>query len=378
MKNKTFHYGLVQSSYWLSYLPIFAYATTFLLEVGYSNLSIGLLFALANLSSIALQSLLASLVDRGKLAMKSLMLLLAGLIFFLALAISLKPLFILYLIMLISLMSLQPFVNALGVMGDTCRIKLDFGLARGMASLVYSLGSILLGSIMARLGIKITPYAGQVFIGLHIISILSYKFPEPQGHEKKEGGNILRAYPFLLPFLSSVVLLFFGYSMFHNYLVHLIRYLGGAEDALGLAIALSAFAEVPTMFSFSRLASRFSSRGLLRLSSLFFLIKALMDFLARSLGQIYLSQLLNALTFGLFVPASVLFLSRSLNKKDTAKGQALLTSALIAGNVLASSVGGVVMDYYGIRVLMALIIGIEILAFSLMSLALGNKEDRRR
>lgn len=369
MKNKTFHYGLVQSSYWLSYLPLFAYATSFLLEKGYSNLAIGLLFSLANLSSIGLQSLLARAVDRRGLPMKGLMVLLAGLIFFLSLAISWKALFIFYYIMLVSLMSLQPFVNALGIIGDKS-VKLDFGLARGMASLSYSIGSTLLGFIMARLGIGITPYAGMAFISLHIVSLISYDFPLRKEEEKKKGEKLLKSYPFLLPFLASVVLLFFGYSMFQNYLVHLIRYLKGDEGALGLAIALSAFAEVPIMFSFSTLSRRFSARGLLLFSSFFFLIKALMDFLAISLSQIYLSQLLNALTFGLFIPASVVFFSRVLDKKDAAGGQALLSSALIAGNVLASMVGGVVMDYYGIRSLMGLIVLIEVLALGLMSLAL--------
>ena len=37
-KNKTLHYGLIQSSYWLSYLPFFALSTTFLLDAGYNNI----------------------------------------------------------------------------------------------------------------------------------------------------------------------------------------------------------------------------------------------------------------------------------------------------------------------------------------------------
>ena len=109
----TFHYGLIQSSYWLSYLPIFAYGTAYLLNTGYSNVQIGTLFAAANLTSILMQSPLARGVDRQKIGMKSLMLMLSGMVLLMAGLIFLfSPLAIFYFIMLLSIMVLQPFVNS--------------------------------------------------------------------------------------------------------------------------------------------------------------------------------------------------------------------------------------------------------------------------
>ncbi|HZK10454.1 MAG TPA: hypothetical protein VFD08_05225, partial [Clostridia bacterium] len=132
-KNKTLHYGLIQSSYWLSYLPFFALSTTFLLDAGYSNIGIGLLFASANLASIPLQSFLASAVDNGKIPLKGLMLTQGFVIFLVAGLVTWQALAPFYFLLLLFLMSLQPFVNALSVACLHEDIPLDFGVSRGMA-----------------------------------------------------------------------------------------------------------------------------------------------------------------------------------------------------------------------------------------------------
>ena len=378
-KNKTFHYGLIQSSYWLSYLPLFAYATTFLLDAGYNNLTIGILFASANLSSILLQSFLASAVDKGTIPMKGLMLVQALIILFMAGLISWQPLAPFYFLLLVSLMSLQPFVNALSVSCLHEGITLDFGISRGMASFAYSVGSVFLGNLLAQKGIFITPYAGMAFILFHILCIISFSFPPFYKKEQSIKIKIGTRYPFLILFIPSVVLLFFGYGMYHNYLVHLIRFVGSDESALGIAIGISAFAEVPTMFSFTKISERFDGRKLLILSAFFFALKALLDLFANNIVMIYINQSLNALTFGLFLPSAILYLSHSMEKKDTATGQALLTSAIIAGNVLASLLGGALMDSFGIQTLLKVIAIIEVLAFLLMVSAMkGEKNELGR
>ncbi|NLY36801.1 MAG: MFS transporter [Tissierellia bacterium] len=374
-KNKTLHYGLIQSSYWLSYLPLFAYATTFLLDAGYNNLTIGLLFASANLTSILLQSFLASAVDSGAIPMKGLMLGQALMILFMAVLISWQPLAPFYFLLLLALMSLQPFVNALSVSCIHEGVDLDFGISRGMASLAYSVGSVFLGSLLAKRGIFITPYAGMAFIVFHLLCLISFPFPPFYKEKESVKIKIGTRYPFLLLFIPSVVLLFFGYGMFHNYLVHLIRFVGGDERALGIAIGISAFAEVPTMFSFTRISARFDGKKLLVFSAFFFALKATLDLFAKNILMVYINQSLNAVTFGLFLPAAIFYLSHSMEKKDTARGQALLTSAIIAGNVLASLLGGALMDSFGIQTLLRVIVIIEILGFLLMLSAMKGEKN---
>lgn len=353
---KTFHYGLIQSSYWLTYLPVFAYGTAYLLHAGYSNVQIGLLFAAANLCSILVQSLLARAVDQQKIGMKALMLTLSGTVLLMtSLIFLIKPLSIFYFLLLLAIMVLQPFVNSLGVQSEQ---GLDFGIARGMASLTYSLGSLLLGKLIVLFEISMLPLAGIGLILLHLLLTLSFPFPRVDLEETREAGlwGMLSLYPFLGYFLIAVVFLFFGYSMFHNYLVHVVNSLGGDEVALGIVISISAFAEVPTMFLFTKIIHRYPPKILLLVSALFFLIKGILDFFAPSLGMLYVNQIFNALNFGLFLPSAIFFLSSSLRKEHSSTGQALLTSSIIAGNVLASVVGGMIMDYFNVNTLLGLIV----------------------
>lgn len=374
---RTFFYGLIQSSYWLSYLPVFAYGTAYLLYAGYSNVQIGALFASANILSIFTQSIIARKVDQGKLAMKQVMLslagiaiLMAGMLFFVA------PLAVFYLFLLLSIMVLQPFVNSLGVSGD----ELDFGISRGMASFLYSVGSLLLGKLFVVYSIGLAPLMGIVLLGLHLFLLLSYPFPASTEMETSHEGvrGMLKIYPSLGYFLVAVVFLFFGYSMFHNYLVHVVKNIGGDEGALGATIAISAFSEVPTMFLFTRILRKYSARTLLVVSAFFFLFKGILDVSANSLGVLYAVQMLNALNFGLFLPTAIYFLSNHLRKEHRSTGQAFLTSSIIAGNVLASVVGGMIMDFYSVNTLLRVILVMGTLGFLLMNKAMKGTKDEHR
>ena len=65
-----------------------------------------------------------------------------------------------------------------------------------------------------------------------------------------------------------------------------------------------------------------------------------------SVAGVYLSQALQMVSYALFAPVSVYYVSALLNKKDSVKGQAFITTAINAGYGVASLAGGRLLDIY--------------------------------
>ena len=55
MSHLTARYGLIHGAYWMAYAAVSGYASLYLLDLGFSNGTIGILIALAGILSALLQ-----------------------------------------------------------------------------------------------------------------------------------------------------------------------------------------------------------------------------------------------------------------------------------------------------------------------------------
>ena len=117
---------------------------------------------------------------------------------------------------------------------------------------------------------------------------------------------------------------------------------------MGGLLAVAALVELPAMIFFSRLKYRYSTKLLLGISAVFFMVKIIITALATSVGLIYFSMLFQSVAFALFVPASVHFVDEFIAKKDSVKGHAFLVGAMAIANALASFLGGGCMYTFGV------------------------------
>ena len=117
---------------------------------------------------------------------------------------------------------------------------------------------------------------------------------------------------------------------------------------MGAASGIAAFLELPTMIGFAWLVSRISSGNLLKISGVFFTLKALLMLIAGSIGGVFVAQTAQMFGFALFTPASVYYTNSLIRPSDRVKGQAYMTATNTIGSVFGSFLGGILLDVKGV------------------------------
>ena len=67
--------------------------------------------------------------------------------------------------------------------------------------------------------------------------------------------------------------------------------------------------------------------------------------------MLYASQVLKMVSYAFFIPASVYYVNENMNDNDKVKGQAIMTGTTTLGGVIGSLIGGIIIDYSGVRTL---------------------------
>lgn len=405
----TAKYSAIQCSYWPIFCSSYSFAAVFLLSRNFNNKEIGIVLALANIFAVFLQPAIANFADTTKkISLKNLTSALA----FAAAALTLVRCFIpnvvavlavLLVLELTILFSLQPLINALGMRLINKGINLNFGLARGLGSLSFAFCSYIVGILVERFGPEAAPVV-SVFLFVALI-IFVYTFTNERGMGKKpyDDSNIemkleksmtevedesgkdqkvsglkqfAQKYKRFILLLLAVTFAFCSHTMINNYIIQIVENVGGNTKSMGLAIGIAAMVELPAMIFFTYLIQKVSCSTILRVSFVFFVLKAIVTMLAPSIGVIYWSQLLQAGAYAMFIPGSVYYVNQEIAKSDLVKGQAFMTGAITLGGVAASLLGGWLLDGPGVHAMLIAGTVATILGLVVAFLAVENKKTK--
>jgi len=177
-------------------------------------------------------------------------------------------------------------------------------------------------------------------------------------------------------FLTGLVLLALAHIFLDNFMLQIIRTKGGDSAEMGIAISVAAFTELPAMVLYARMARRSSPQRLLCLAGWVWSLKTLLVMLAPNPQTVYLAQLLQFLSYAIYVPATVDYISRKLPQADFLKGQALAGSAFTLGSLLAAFLGGRLIDLMGVASTMLVMQAFTVIGATLFTLALLRREAK--
>ena len=363
-KHLTARYGLIHGTYWMAYAAISAYVSLYLLEMGFSNGTIGLLIALAGLLSALLQPLAASYADRENspsLKVINLSVALLQLLFALGLLAfhKNKVTSLLFYGGCLALLQLQtPLVNSLGVTSINCGCKLNYGVSKSASSVTYALACLVLGRVTAARGGRPVPWAIALFTGFFLLSLALYPTQRaPRAVSSAKGADGLaffRKYPKFTGVLAGCILLYISHVFLNSFTLQIIRAKGGDSSHMGLSMALAALSELPTMLLFTRMLRRKSSGFYIRLTGFFFFLKALGSWLAPNVAVYYLFQLAQVGAWALIAISSVYYVNSIMEPQDKVKGQAYFTAAYTLANVFGALLGGRLIDTLGVNAMLLL------------------------
>jgi PPP family 3-phenylpropionic acid transporter len=382
----TARYSAVQGSFWMGFCVTISFAAVYLQGLGYSNASLGGILTVGNLLGALLGPEVSARIDRSeRLSAWGFVwpwLLIETAILVVLIAVPVRgavtsAAFALYVAFSVSLNSinLKLFVDCVhGGQG------VDYGVARGMGSAAFVLASVVLGVLVKRLGVHVLPWAGLVMVALqalaHVLLRRGYAPAAVRGGQTGHRGRTMLAFlgenRRFTVLLLGAALIFFGHNTATNFLINVTRYAGGDESTLGALNGFMAAVEIPVMFFFGRIRGGRKSVSLLRVSLLFFALKAALLPLASSVAGIFGVFLLQAPSFALYTAVIVDYVAETVPFEDSAKAQSLAYSMTTVGAVLASLIAGRLYDL--LTVPQTLTVAAAVTALGVLLALLGTRE----
>lgn len=376
------YYILNHMTFWSAFVVSWSFTTVYLMSKGCTSTMVGAATGIAALLSVAAQPLLASVTARivwlndmkNILILKLATIFSAGLMYMLFSGAAAPRgsllLILLFMVLLLIDNCVPSLLSTVAMQANDAGAGINYGLARGLGSISYAVFSLLIGYLVLFTGIDFLMLFYMFFSLLQLIVLLlfmkaSAALPAsaPAGVRSTAGGwtSFFSRYPFLLPFLVSSTLLFMSHSCVNVFLINILEALGGGSGNLGTALAISAAVELPVMTVFIYLAKRFRIQFLLVISAVFFMVKALLLFLAVDVSGVYISQFFQFAAFAVYTPASVYFMTIALREQDRPMGQSLVGAfSLGLGNTFGNISGGIILDHFGLK---AMILSAVLYAF---------------
>lgn len=352
--------------YFAAFCTLHAYAAVFLLSRGFSNTSIGILLAAANITSALFQPFVAGIIDKGgwltnrRFIFISCLIILAGSAVLRVIS-SQAAVFVIFALIYMIQFAYQPVMTALCFEYQKKGCDIYYGLARGLGSAGFAVTSALIGSAVTKYGETLLMTVTAVIM---IISATAVFFFRPAKEEsvditaveikKEEGthGNIkdfFSTYPAFALFIIATVFFFFAHNMINDFMIQIIRSLGGGEKELGYSNFLQAILELPVMALIGLVLKRVSPARLLVFSGVAFFVKILILVFASNMVWMFVSQSFQLFAYAVFIPAAAYYVSDTMTENDQVKGQAYVTSAITIGGVFSNLLSGIILDNLGMK-----------------------------
>jgi len=159
------------------------------------------------------------------------------------------------------------------------------------------------------------------------------------------------------------------------YLINIIRELGGSEASLGWANFILMGVEFPIMMISGFLMKKISSRRLMLISILLNVIRAIIYLVSRNLLVLFFGLAIQAVAGGLHGTASVYYINEVMSQEDGVSGQSVyyMLAVVFAGG-LGNIIGGKILDYYGVRGMLIIVVIMSVLGCLIAINGLVNKQ----
>ena len=370
----TLRYTLINVLYFVAFCTIHAYAAVFLLDKGFTNTQVGIALAISNILSVIGQPLVAGIIDRGKFltnrltVMFSSLFLLLGSLTLIFVNTEKVPIFAIFVLMYTIQFVYMPMMIAMNFEYAKAGCNINFGLARGLGSAGFAVTSFFLGKAVENYGTNVILYVTIAAMTVMVIHVFFFKKPKTEEAEdtseiikEKEGSGFfafVKKYPFFIVFLIGTACCFFAHNMINDFMIQIIRSLGGNETQLGYATFLQAILELPVMALIGYVIKKISERHMLVFSAVSFFVKTAILIFATSMIGMYVSQSFQMFAYAVFIPVAAYFADNVMAENDKVKGQAFINSAITLGGVFSNLICGKLLDAFGVKTM--ILVGVAV------------------
>ena len=360
-------YAFLNIAYFAAFCTVHACAAVFLMSRGFTNTQVGILLATANITSALFQPFIADVIDKKgwltnrRFIMISCIVILAGSLVLRFISDNKAVIFIIYALIYMIQFAYQPVMTALCFEYRKKGCDIVYGLARGLGSAGFAVTSAFMGRAVERHGADLLPTVTVIIMAVSLVAVFFYrpaKNIEETGTDESSGAkeaahsmitDFFRAYPAFMLFVIASICFFFAHNMINDFMIQIIRSLGGGETELGYSNFLQAILELPVMALIGFVLRKVSPAKLLVFSGAAFFVKILILIFAQNMVWMFVSQSFQLFAYAVFIPAGAYYVSHTMAENDQVKGQAYVTSAITIGGVFSNLISGIILDNLGMR-----------------------------
>ncbi|MBQ1307277.1 MAG: MFS transporter [Erysipelotrichaceae bacterium] len=390
---KTFNrdHVFIQIIYYVTVSSVLGFGTYSMLNRGYSASGIGILIAAANLLSIVINFIVSAYLDRNtriNVFQMAVFIASGALLAYIVNFLCNEPSLVLSIAYLLSFAlnaSLSPLLDSMNTAFIKNGYEIHFGTGRAFGSLSYGLACLLFGFISRHADHRIILLI-QVFFQAGLILVL-YLADRHFRSAVKTGSDYeeieLINYPSFLKNHPSYLFSCIGFAglmssfslIMESFLLPIIESVGGTVFDSGLIQGIKAFLEVPFIFCFHMIEKRFALKTIFLISGMSFIAKAVIMFFMNSVMPLYLSQILQCTSFALILPAFVSYINREMKHNEIARAYALQSISMTAIAMITNSLGGYIVDLYGVRMLCLISVIISVISTVVLMISIREKTD---
>lgn len=350
VRGANLRFALLNVFFWTEMGAVSSFAANLLTAYNCTSGQIGMVTAAGTLLAFLLEPPLASLADRSSrwnpgailnvmsiaMAVLALLQLIPGLS---GMAVSLL---LLAALMLVN--AALPMVNSMLYMAPVDASEMNFGFGRAAGSLSFAILSLVLGRLISSWSVRSIPIAAIISaIGMCLSTWLILHYApddtlQPQEKAASVGTyrELFAAHPKFLLFLIGCTLVVLCHNAVVNFFIYVTRNVGGNDATMGAILSFQALVELPGMILAKKIIKKAGCAKILILSLLAFTVKQFFYWQAKSIPQLYGATVLESLSLALFLPATVEYASRLVDRKDIVKAQTCFTTVQVLANVLGA------------------------------------------
>jgi MFS transporter, PPP family, 3-phenylpropionic acid transporter len=264
--------------------------------------------------------------------------------------------------------------------------NINYGLARGIGSLFYAATSSILGVLLENASVQLLPYTAVVglvcqFVLMLILSFQLKRSSKLKNRVSKAGDS--NSTPPLQFFqdnkrfcimMAGVTLMYLSHKLLLNFLIIVVRSVGGGTADMGHITSFMSIMEIPVMVFYDRIARRFTSVAAMQISAFFFVVKAAAFALSTNVAGLYVSSLFQPLSYAVLSVASVRYVHCYITHQDATKAQSMVFGATSVASVFAGSLGGVLYDMLSAK--LVLLIGTCLATIGAIVCIISAKQGR--
>ena len=365
---------LIYLFYYAAYTSYFSFLTVYLKGEGYSTSDVGLVMTCISLINLISQPLLGQLGDT-RFSIKKIVL--VGMAITIPGAFLLGPSVGVFPLSLASILLIAFFdYSMIGLLDTWTNLskeknhRINYSVARGMGSLSSAIAALIIGDALDRFGNDKIFVFHAIFMAIAMVFV--FCFDEVPCAGRKANGEKAESMAHSLKvlfsnkkysfYIISIFLVNMGWRAIITYLPVILLDFGGSSQHQGIAMAMCTIGIAPCMFIYPRLLKRFGINRMLQVGYLLTVVRILSICLVQNLWMMVFIQLFESISFGIFQPSMIEYVSTIIPPKNRALAVTVGAAVQMA---LCGTVGnyfaGIFLEHFDFR-LMFLIFGLVALA----------------